>query len=156
VSRALASGCALVVAALAASSCAPVVRYTDALVDAEQGRSLGTRLPATVGGTIGFAAGIPVDVAAFVPLWIYYRSLPRETRDPLSVFLFPSFVLWKVGVLVGAPFDAIEWAVWRSWHDAPGMTPQQREEIEREWDERGAYPVYPVTPVPLPAPRGRG
>lgn len=139
--------CALLAAALAAASCTSVVRYTDALVDAGQGRSLFTRLPATVGGTVGFTVGIPVDVATFVPLWIYYRSLPRETRDPLSVFLFPSFVLWKVGVLVGAPFDAVEWAVWRSWHDAPDMTPQEREAIEREWDARGAYPVYPVTPI---------
>lgn len=150
--RTLAVRCALAAALFAAASCTSVVRYTDALVDAGQGRSLFTRLPATVGGTVGFAAGVPVDIAGFVPLWIYYRSLPRETRDPLSVFLFPSFVLWKVGVLFGAPFDAVEWAVWRSWRGGPEMTPQEREAIEREWDARGEFPVYPVTPLrPRPA-----
>lgn len=136
-----------------AGACTPVVRYGDALVDPRGERTWATRVPATIGGTTGFAVGLPVDVVAFVPAWIYYRSLPRETRDPLSVFLFPSFVLWKVGVLAGAPFDAVEWAVWRSWRGSPGMSAEEREAVEREWDARGAFPVYPVTPI-LPAPGG--
>ena len=85
--------------ALVLPACTPVVRYTDALVSDPE-RTWFTKLPATVGGTVGFVVGVPVDVAALVPLWFVYRSQARETRDPLSVFLFPSFVLWKAGVLL--------------------------------------------------------
>ncbi|MFN6146026.1 MAG: hypothetical protein ACK5AL_06700 [Planctomycetota bacterium] len=143
----------LAAAAMTTAGCTSVVRYGDGLVDAGTGRSLFTRLPATVGGTAGFVVGLPVDVLVFVPAWVYYQSLPRETRDPVSVFLFSSFVLWKVGVLFGAPFDAIEWSLWRSRSPATGMSDAQREAIEREWDARGAFPVYPVTPI-VPGPGG--
>lgn len=145
---------ALVLGALPAlSGCTPVVRYADALVDDRYGRTWFTRLPATLGGTAGFAIGIPVDIVALLPLWLVYRSQPQETRDPLSVFLFPSFVLWKVGVLLGAPFDLVEWGTYRAWRAEPQLTQQEREAIEREWDSRGYYSEYPVTPIhPLPPP----
>lgn len=146
-------GAACLVLAAALCACAPVVRYADALVDERGGRSLFTRVPAALGGTAGFVAGIPIDVAAFVPAWLYYRSLPRDTRDPLSVFLFPSFVLWKCGVLVGAPFDGVEWVFWRSWQESPPLTAAEREAIEREWDSRCYFGEYPVTPI-YPAPAG--
>jgi hypothetical protein len=140
-------------AAIAAlAGCTPVVRYTEALVEPTQGRTWFTRFPAAVGGTVGFAVGIPVDVAAFLPAWLVYRSQPKETRDPLSVFLFPSFVLWKVGVLFGTPFDLIEWAGYRVWLPERMLTQQERDAIEREWDVRGNYPEYPVTPIHPPAP----
>jgi hypothetical protein len=145
----------LVGAALTFCACTPVVRYADALVDERGGRTLLTRVPAAFGGTIGFVVGVPIDVAAIVPAWLYYRSLPRESRDPVSVFLFPSFVLWKVGVLVGAPFDLVEWGLWRAWREPPPLTAQEREAIEREWDSRGNFGVYPVTPIhPAPLPAG--
>lgn len=145
---ALAAGCLA-----AATACTPVVRYTDALVDERFGRTWFTRLPATLGGTAGFAVGVPVDIAAFLPLWLVYRSQPKETRDPLSVFLFPSFVLWKVGVLFGAPFDLVEWGAWRAWQPAAVLTQEERETIEREWDSRGGFSEYPVTPLhPVPRP----
>lgn len=135
------------------SACTQVVRYTEAVVDERSGRTLFTRLPATVGATFGFAIGIPVDVIAFLPAWLIYRTQPKETRDPVSWFLFPSFVLWKVGALVGTPFDGAEWLAWRSWHRPPPVTPQEREAIERAWDDRLHYDEYPVTPVhPLPRP----
>lgn len=143
----------LAAAASAAAGCTPVVRYADALVDDRYGRTWFTRLPATLGGTAGFAIGIPVDIAAFLPLWLVYRSQPKETRDPLSVFLFPSFVLWKVGVLVGAPFDLVEWGAYRAWLPAQPLTQEEREAIEREWDSRGyfsEYPAIPIHPVPRP------
>jgi hypothetical protein len=70
------------------------------------------------------------------------------------VFLFPSFVLWKVGVLFGAPFDLVEWAGYRVWLPARTLTQQEREAIEHEWDVRGNYPEYPVTPIHPPAPAG--
>jgi hypothetical protein len=128
------------------------VQYTDELVDGQHGRTWFTRLPATIGATTGFAAGIPIDIAASPLAWVWYRSQPRETRDPISVFLFPSFVLWKAGALVGAPFDLVEWGVWRSWQPAVPITQEEREAIERSWDAR-EYTEYPVTPIyPPPAP----
>jgi hypothetical protein len=139
------------------AGCTSVVRYADSLVDDRGGRTWFTRLPATLGGTAGFIVGVPIDVAAFAPAWVYYRSLPRDTRDPLSVFLFPSFVLWKVGVLLGAPFDVVEWGAYRAWREAPPLTQQEREAIEREWDSRGWFGEYPVTPLhPAPVPPDGG
>jgi hypothetical protein len=134
----------------AATSCAPIVRYTSELVEERHGRTWFTRLPAAIGGTAGFAIGVPVDVVAFPVTFVVYRSQPKETRDPLSVFLFPSFVLWKVGTLIGAPFDAVEWLAWRSWQPAAVVTNEQREVIERAWDAReySEYPVEPIYPPP--------
>ena len=135
---------------LFACACAPVVRYTNELVDGRHGRTWFTRLPSTIGGTLGFAAGVPVDVVALPVTFVVYRAQPKETRDPLSVFLFPSFVLWKVGALVGAPFDAVEWGLYRAWRPRVPVTQEEREAIERQWDARefAEYPVTPIYPVP--------
>lgn len=140
---------------LLVSSCAPIVRYTSELVDDRHGRTWFTRLPSTVGGATGFAVGVPIDVVALPATFVVYRTQPKETRDPLSVFLFPSFVLWKVGTLLGAPFDAVEWVTYRSWQDPAPVTPEEREAIERKWDELefSEYPVVPVYPIPA---EGRG
>jgi hypothetical protein len=146
---------AVLATALAAPGCAPVVRYTNALTSDPE-RTAFTRLPATFGGAVGFVAGFPVDVAAFVPAWFVYTSQPRETRDPLSVFLFPSFVLWKVGVLFGVPFDGVEWLVYRWWQPERVLTQEEREAIERDWDTREYFTEYPVTPIHPPAPAGDG
>ena len=127
-------------------ACASVVRYTNELVSSEQGRTYFTRVPAGFGGTIGFAAGIPIDVLALPATFVVYRTQPRETRDPVSVFLFPSFVLWKAGTLLGAPFDLVEWAAWRSWQPAAPVGSDEREAIERQWDA-AEFSVYPVTPI---------
>lgn len=149
---------ALLLAATASiAGCTPVVRYTDELVDARYGRTWFTRLPATIGGTTGFVVGIPVDIVVLPAAWLVYRSQAQETRDPLSMFLFPSFVLWKVGAaLVGAPFDLVEWTAWRAWRSPEPLTQQEREAIEREWDAREYYSEYPATPIhprePAPPP----
>lgn len=132
------------------ASCTPVVRYTDELVDSRFGRSLFTRLPATIGATAGFAIGLPFDVLALPVSVPVYATQPSETRDPLSVFLFPSFVLWKAGALLGTPFDLVELALWRSWHAPAPRTQEEWEAIEREWDAK-EYTEYPVTPI-WPAP----
>jgi hypothetical protein len=137
---------AVVAAATALVGCTQVVRYSDELVDERYGRTPFTRVPATLGGTVGFVAGVPVDVAAFPVTFAYYHAQPKETRDVLSTFLFPSFVLWKVGILIGAPFDAIEWAGYRRWRAAPPMTQEQRDAIERAWDAK-EYTEYPVRSV---------
>lgn len=147
-SRAQAFARAAVLGSLA--SCTPVVRYTDELVDSRFGRSLFTRLPATIGATAGFAIGLPFDVLALPVSVPVYATQPSETRDPLSVFLFPSFVLWKAGALLGTPFDLVELALWRSWHAPAPRTQEEWEAIEREWDAK-EYTEYPVTPI-WPAP----
>lgn len=126
-------------------ACSPLVRYTNDLVDSRSGRTWFTRAPAGIGGTFGFTLGIPIDIVAMPVLWGVYRFQPKEERDVMSVFLFPSFVLWKVGTLVGMPFDFVEWATWRSWHETV-LTQDERETIERLWDSRG-YSEYPVTPI---------
>lgn len=134
------------------TACSSVVRYTDELVDARYGRTWFTRLPATVGATAGFAIGIPVDIVAVPLTWAVYRTQPEESRDPLSVFLFPSFVLWKAGALLGSPFDLVEWGVWRSWQPTRPRTQEEVEAVERAWDAR-EYTEYPVTPLyPVPRP----
>ena len=137
---------ALLLAPLLCGACTSVVRYTNELVSDEHGRTYFTRVPSAFGGTLGFTAGIPIDVAVLPATFVFYRTQPKETRDPLSVFLFPSFVLWKAGALLGAPFDAVEWAAWRSWQPAPPVTPDRREAIERRWDAQ-EFSVYPVTPI---------
>jgi hypothetical protein len=142
---------ALLAGAALLTSCTQVVRYTDELVDPRYGRTLFTRLPATVGATAGFAIGVPLDVVAIPAAWVVYRSQPRETRDPVSVFLFPSFVLWKVGALFGGPFDFVEWGTWRWWQARTPMSDEEAEAIERIWDTRLYFTEYPVTPIyPLP------
>ncbi len=144
----------LLLACAALGGCAQAVRYTDELVDERYGRTWFTRAPATVGGAAGFVVGIPVDVVAVPVAWVYYGSLPPETRDPLSVFLFPSFVLWKAGTLLGAPFDLVEWGAWRAWREEPDLSHEDREAVERAWDAR-EFSEYPVTPIhPLPVPDG--
>ncbi|MBL8727439.1 MAG: hypothetical protein JNM25_03340 [Planctomycetes bacterium] len=138
------------VCTLGFAACTSVVQYTDELVDGRHGRTWFTRLPATIGATTGFAAGVPIDVVALPLTWVWYRSQAKETRDPISVFLFPSFVLWKAGALVGSPFDLVEWGAWRSWQPAVPITQEERESIERSWDAK-EYTEYPVTPLyPLP------
>ncbi len=141
----------LLLSLLPLGSCVQVVRYTDELVNARYGRSWFTRLPATIGATAGFSIGLPVDIAALPATFAVYQAQPRETRDPLSVFLFPSFVLWKAGALLGGPFDLVEWLLWRCWQPAVPITQEEREAIERAWDRR-EYTEYPVTPIyPSPA-----
>lgn len=128
------------------ASCTQVVQYTDALVDARTGRTAFTRVPATMGGIIGFVAGVPVDIAALPVTYVVYSTQDEVTRDPLSIFLFPSFVLWRLGSLLGAPFDAVEWAVWRSWQRGDALTREERELQEAEIDAL-EWPDYPVEAV---------
>jgi hypothetical protein len=132
---------------LLGTGCTQVLRYSEEVTDERFGRSRFTRVPATVAATVGFIVGVPIDVAAVPISWAVYRGQARETRDPLSVFLFPSFVLWKVAALAGAPFDLVEWAAWRGWRPPPAITQQERDAIERTWDAREYFSEYPVTPL---------
>lgn len=139
-----------VLAALLLGSCTQAVRYTDALTDARTGRSLFVRVPASFGGVVGFVAGVPFDLVALPVSYPVYVSQPEESRDPLTIFLFPSFVLWRAGVLLAMPFDALEYTVWRGWTAPAELTPENRERLERTLDDKqwDSYPVEPIYPLP--------
>lgn len=130
---------------LALSACTPIVRYTDQLVSTDSGRTPFTRAPASFGGIVGFVVGVPIDVAVVPITWGVYAYQDDATRDPLSIFLFPSFVLWRVGTLIAAPIDVVEWACWRSWQSDESLTPEERERVEREYDDaQQQWTDYPV------------
>lgn len=133
-------------AAMLVAGCAPIVRYTDELVSARSGRTFVTQTPATFGGVVGFLVGVPVDVVALPATYAVYASQDEVTRDPLSIFLFPSFVLWRVGVLISAPIDLLELVTWRWWQPGDALTPEERERREAELDEL-EWPDYPVEPL---------
>lgn len=125
--------------------CSTAVRYSDDLVSAKSGRTLFTRAPAAIGGIVGFLVGVPLDVVALPATYLVYKSQPAATRDPLSTFLFPSFVLWRVGTLFAAPVDAVEWGVWRWWQPEESLTPEEQERIEAELDAlHQQWTDYPV------------
>ncbi len=139
---------------VALCGCTSVVRYSDELVSARSGRTAFVRAPATLGGVLGFVVGVPIDIAAAPLAYVVYRWQSESDRDPLSTFLFPSFVLWRVGTLVAAPVDALEWAVWRWWQPPETLTQEERERFEAELDElHSQWSDYPVTPI---YPKGGG
>lgn len=144
------------VLALAAScllaSCAQMVEYAQDLTDRRTGRTLFVRTPATVGGFVGFGAGLPFSLLGMPLTYPIYRHQSRQNpgqADVLSTLLWPSFVLWRAGNLVGTPFDLVEWAVWRVWREPPALTRGEREELEAEIDADilPSYPVEPIYPV---------
>lgn len=155
---------ALLALAFLTPGCAGLVQYTDELRDERTGRTLFVRTPATVGGIVGFAVGLPVSVVALpitYPVYAYQKDVTPMRADPVSTLLFPSFVLWRAGTLVGAPFDALEWAFWRVWQGTPTLTEEEREQVERRHDEEvlQSYPVetiYPTEAERREAARDRG
>jgi hypothetical protein len=153
VPRAVLHALGLVVAVAALQGCAQVVQYTDELRDDRTGRTVFVRSPATVGGIAGFAIGAPVSVVALPVTWGVYRYQKSTTplqADPTSTLLFPSFLFWRVGtLLLGAPFDALEWGLWRAWREAPSLNAAEREAIELRHDEAvlASYPVEPIYPL---------
>ena len=119
-----------------------LVEYSDNLVDERTGRSNFVTQPASVGGLLGFIVGIPVDIVALPVTWVVYRTQKTDDEegvDPLSTLLFPSFVLWRAGVLVvGTPFDVLEFTFYRAWRDPP--PPTQPELDRREDPDRDRSP----------------
>lgn len=134
------------------SGCADFVRYTDELVEPRTGRSFVVTGPASLGGLVGFVAGLPVDVVALPVTYPIYRSQAAEdpvSADPTSTMLFPSFALSRVGRLVlGAPFDVLEYGVYRAWRSpqGPGREDQEAFEILRDQETLQIYSVEPVLP----------
>jgi len=138
---------------VASGGCRQVIQYTDELADPRTGRSLAVRVPANLGGALGFVAGLPLDLVALPATGAFYLAEDARTdgqADLITILLFPSVVLWKAGVLLATPFDAIEYVAWRAWQPPPVLDANERERVEERWD-RQALPVYPVVPV-FPAP----
>lgn len=101
-----------------------LVEYSDRLVD-ERTRSNFVTQPASIGGLLGFIIGIPIDFVGLpisYPIYRFNKSEDEENLDPLSTLLFPSFVLWRTGVLViGTPLDLLEFAFYRAWRRPPAQ-----------------------------------
>ncbi len=143
---------ALLLLWLSAGSCASVVQYTDELRDERTGRSVVVRSTAAAGGAVGLVAGLPVSLAAVPVTYVVYLTEKARSplrADPLSILLFPSFVLWRAGSLLAAPFDLVEWALFRAGADDLTPTAEEQERIELEHDERvlQSYPVEPIYPT---------
>jgi hypothetical protein len=136
----------MVLSLVALAACSQLVRYTDELVDRRTGRTVAVTAPAAAGGFVGFVAGLPIDVAALPITYAVYatqKSRDPAAADPLSTMLFPSFVLWRAGTLLGLPFDIVEYAAWRAWQPERSMTEEERKRFEAQLDEE-ALPAYPV------------
>lgn len=132
------------------ASCSALVQYSDEISDARTGRSAFVTTPAELGGSAGFLIGIPADILALpvtYSVYLYQEANDPITNDPLSTLLFPSFVCWRAGkIVLGGPFDLVEWATWRAWSEGEDLSPEQREEIEYEHDQK-ELPSYPVEPI---------
>jgi len=133
-------------------SCTPILQYADELADEQTGRSLLVTLPASVGGFAGFVCGLPVDLVALpVTYFLYSRQKEKDPQkaDALSTLMLPSFVLWRTGTLVAAPFDALEFAVYRAWIPAETKTEDDAAQLEQEKDD-ATLPSYPVKEILYP------
>lgn len=154
--RVRSTACALLLLLVAPlGSCSALIEYSDALVDNNTGRSNFVTKPASVAGVVGFIVGVPLDLVALPVTYTVYQSQKSDEYDgvdPLSTLLFPSFVLWRTGVLaVGVPFDVAEFVFYRAWtRDTAGSREDYERDLERELDEedrrRGSGEVGPMAP----------
>lgn len=139
--------------ALPMTACTGLVRYTGDLTDERTGRTAFVTAPASAGGFVGFVVGVPISIAALPVSYTVYASQKAEdpsTADPLSTMLFPSFVLWRAGTLLGSPFDLVEFLVYRSALPADTMTEAERRqfELQLDHDTLKSYAVEPIYPAP--------
>jgi hypothetical protein len=144
--RAVASACL----ALLTAGCAQLVEYSDELIEPKTGRTPLVIWPATAGQMLGFVLGVPVDLVAFPVTWSVHqvqKANNQPNAELVSTVLFPSFALGRGGaILFGAPFDAVEFAVYRAWLPPEAMDRELRENLEVEIDDR-TMPRYPVIPI---------
>jgi hypothetical protein len=129
---------------------APVVRYTDELTNEHTGRTPFVRYPAQGLGFVGFIGGIPFDLIALPATYTFYemnKNLPPgQATDSVTIFLFPSFVLWRSAILLAAPLDAIEFACYRAFLPRKTPNPFEQEDLENRLD-RETLPRHPVEPL---------
>lgn len=139
--------------AVLSTGCETFVRYADELKDKRSGRTLFVRAPAQLGGTVGVVVGVPLDVVVSPVTYTIYSAAAEDdgTTDPVSYLLFHTFTLWKVGSMLGAPFDTLEFVCWRAWQPEDNLSAQERESLELKEDRR-ALPRYPVEPIYPPTP----
>ncbi|MEE9126943.1 MAG: hypothetical protein V3U11_07365 [Planctomycetota bacterium] len=158
------AGSVLGAALLTITACdqlAPVVRYTDELTNPDTGRTALVRAPAEVFGFIGFVGGIPFDILALPATYTYYKlnqSLPPgQATDAVTIFLFPSFVLWRSAVLFAAPLDALEFLAYRAYLPPATLNYEEQEDLENRLDRETLprHPVEPLYPKP-PSPKSKG
>ena len=147
------AGSVLGAALLTITACdqlAPVVRYTDELTNPSTGRTALVRAPAEVFGFIGFVGGVPFDILALPATYTYYKlnqSLPPgQATDAVTIFLLPSFVLWRSAVLFAAPLDALEFIGYRVWLPPTTLNYEEQEDLENRID-RETLPRHPVEPL---------
>jgi hypothetical protein len=104
-----------------AGSCEAVI-YADDLVS-DESRTGFVTTPAAVASMVGFVIGIPVDLVASpitYPFYLARKARYPDTADPVSILLFPSFVLSRAGaIVVGAPLDVLEFTFYRVWRGPP-------------------------------------
>ena len=100
-------------------ACGALVEYSDQLIDEKSGRSPVVTKTASLGGIVGFVVGVPLDILGLPITYVVYsvqKDEEEEGLDPLSTILFPSFVLWRTGVVaLGTPFDGLEFTFYRAW-----------------------------------------
>ena len=144
-------------ACLVWSACGPVVQYTDELRNSDGSRTIFVTGVGQVGGTVGFLAGVPLDVVALpvtVPVHLIQKSNQPEQADLLTTILFPSLVTLSIGTLIAAPLDLVEYSVYRAWLPENTMTAEELRHFEFELG-RETLPRYPVIPLyPLPEDAG--
>lgn len=140
---------------LGSSACAPFVQYSDQLWAGREERSQFVQVPSRVGGgLVGALVGIPSAIVASP--FTYGLYLVEKEQAPLRADLpstlgAPAFFFWRLGtVVLGTPFDTVEYAVWRAWQDPPTPTRAEREKIEREIDREHfvSYEVEIIYPDP--------
>ena len=147
------AGSLLLATVLTSTACdqlAPIVRYTDELTNVATGRTPLVRAPAEAFGTIGFVGGLPFDIAALPLTYTFYemnKSLPPgQATDPVTIFLFPSFVLWRAALLLAAPLDALEFVCYRAYLPPKTLNREEQEDLEHRLD-RESLPRHPVEPL---------
>ena len=148
-----AAGIVLLATLLTTTACdqlAPIVRYTDELTNEHTGRTPFVRYPAQSFGFLGFIGGIPFDLIALPATYTFYemnKSLPPgQATDSVTIFLFPSFVMWRAAILLAAPLDAVEFAFYRAFLPAKTLNPFEQEDLENRLD-RETLPRHPVEPL---------
>jgi hypothetical protein len=151
IARKAAALVALMIGGAALGGCASAIRYADELSNGDGGRTAFVTAPATVGSFAGLVVGVVANIPLLVvtgPVYLYRDTGDGPPPDVLSTLFFPTFVIWQGGKLLAAPFDAVEYGLYRVWLPDHGLSPAELEEVERLHDaaELPAYLVRSIFP----------